>query len=740
MKQHAHSSLFRVPSLAVLAAAGLFVLQGPLGAQCPGGYGPPPGGADSGGGSGGGPAAGPGAGSGAGPSSPGPAGPAPSSPGGGYGGPGDTGPRSPGGSPSGPRGGGATSPGPSPTAPGPAPGPLGSPISPLGSPMTPSAFDLGELGATNDPLDWQLWWAHNKDRFLTRERFSSRDARTSNDDFYLGRGQRDQGPGSDVGRRAAIDRAAHGALKHVLTEGGKTPQVVAALLSAAGLDTTQAQLVYLAGYYLEKSAEEVAAAAAFALGSTGSTEHAPLLMSLVRNDADARARHRGEPLPEHVRALAATGLGLAAGACNDQALRREVVALLAHLVAAEDTSRMLRVAAVEGLGLVPLPLAADADVCYCGACAREAPSASFQAQVTFIIEHVVGNRDFDPLVRAHAVTALGRLVGARLDEVPYDIKRGAVGTLQRVLDPRGRQPEVVRESAVLALGLVTDADASFEDDLARWALRRAARSGGQQERRFALMALAQAGSRMGQSEAPFAATGDVEKELLQHLGQGRSGLQPWAALSLGVLEHGLRAAGQEPSEGAIQRLNSALARERKSDRGAVALALGLCGKGEHSHALLAAFNGERDVVARAYLALALGLADEVEAAASLLKAVNADEVDPRVRLTSGLALGLLGSNDVVPALVEIAQSKTHDEIVRAVAEALGRTEDPRSAEALSTLIVENEMRRGEPVLEACVRGLGRLVERKSSTWRTVMANGGNYHARTPIVARTIDLR
>ena len=619
---------------------------------------------------------------------------------------------------------------------------MGWPRSPLSRLGQPGSFDLAELGETKDPLDWQLWWLHHRDRYLTRDRFRTRERMTSTDDFYLGRNQRDAGLERELAQRSAIDRAAEEALVHFLGQGGKHAPLGAALLAAgsAELATLQRQTTFSLQLYLRTGREEPAAAAVVAVGATGDLQHVPLLLGLVRDDDEARASVGGTRIPETIRGLAATAVGLLAGTAPESELAKEVVAALAEVIVTDGMPRAVVLGAIEGLGLVPLPPTHNQHICFCGECARRAPNASFQAQATFVLEHVVGNREFDPLVRAQAVTALGRLIGARLDAAPEAIKFSTVEVLARLLDSRTKQPAVVREAAVLALGLVADADRSTEDDLARYSLLQAVRHGGKLEQRYALTALAQSGVRRGQSAAPFDATGEVEGQLMHQLMLGSGGTQPWAALALGVLGHGQRAHALPMNPAVDQRLVGTLRQAKKSERGALALALGLRGASDRAEALLSAFEGERDTTARVYLALALGLLGEERGAPQLEALVESEDCDPKLRLSAGLALGLLGESATARSLAAlIAQRSADDGALRAAAEALGRLNDVEGAKALAKLVIEKRDALGEDALVASLRSLGRMVDRRATGWRNVLANGGHYHARLPEVARALDM-
>jgi len=591
-------------------------------------------------------------------------------------------------------------------------------------PLSPRELDV--YGAVTDPTDWQHWWELNQDRFLSRERLGTASVRSSDDDFYLGAGQQNQGRTDDSTAQAAAQRA----IVHVLKEGGPRARTEAAFLAAIDSRDSLVRQCMRFGVELQlaKGDAHSASTAVFALGATGDAESIELLTRIAQDDEAARAMRKDATLDERIRAFAATGLGLAAGASDNAAVRQKAIETLARIIDDEDTPPAVRKGALVGFGLVPLALATDTSICYCGDCVREQPGASFQAQVGYLAEHVIADRDYDPPTRAEAVTALGRLVGARLNTIPDDVKRGVVSMLHRVLDGRSRQTEIVRESAILALGLIGDADASHEDAWVRWALRRAARSGSDMERRFALMSLALTGGRKGQSATPWAATNEVRSELRGHLDKGLGGVRPWAALALGVLGHDLRRAGQATDSTVDAALEAQLRRARRSERGAHALAIGLRGASQCATSLSDVFEHERDESARSYAALALGLA-EVRGATKALEAVLfAPEALPLLRVRSGIALGLLKNESVVPRLVAELETPLAEARLHATIATLAQLFDPRGSDALAELVTGTERTRSMRVQEEALRALGRNIEPRARQWRAVLAHGANYRA------------
>jgi HEAT repeat protein len=444
-------------------------------------------------------------------------------------------------------------------------------------------------------------------------------------------------------------------------------------------------------------------------------------------------------VPVGLRAYAAYGLGLLGAEIDDMPVRSRIVADLVQLLDEELDTNELQVAAMVALGLVPLEMDAEAVVCVCGGCKVSGPETNFQSQVTYLMRYFTADREFDPTVRAHTATTLGRLIAAAAEVAPEEllppldeIKGATAEFLIGALQKYARQPLVVQQSAVLALGLIGDADDQEVDQWIRHELKRAAgHSGDPLAKRFALMALAEVGAREGQGDQPWAGTQEVRGQLLQVLSRGKKSVKPWAGLALGVLGHELALASQplDPSvDKALQRMTKLA--KNADDLGAYALAAGLRRDRSAAPQLLSKLEKTKHDDARAYAAMGLGLMGAREAVEPL-QAILADS-EGSVRNRAGLALGMLGDVSVVERLIaELQDPDTTTEEKAALAQALGFIGDQRAVDALVRLAHDKETEGMMSVArDRAVLALGLLADAGTAAWRVRLAHGANYRAET----------
>lgn len=628
---------------------------------------------------------------------------------------------------------------------------MGSPLSPPGLPGSDrpdqpiSPYKLDKYGTIDDPTDWRLWWEFNKDLYLRFANINTGEVRSGSDDFFLGRGQQSE----RIGGRASdklIDETIVPALLEGLRIGGSNPFAQSALvaLTKIGGEEHRQRFDFTTKWFLEQAngTEAMRPTAAFALGIGGDLANLHMLRELAKDSEAGRAIFKGPAVPEAMRAHATYGLGVLASRTHDQDVRKTVVRDLIDLLEAkyekpkkgeERVSNDVQVAAMIALGLVPLHVDETVVACYCGKCVVPDPETSLYPQVTYLMRYFTADKDFDPFLRAHAATTLGRLVAARPAGVTERMKEGISEVLIRALENSSKQPALVRESAVLALGLIGDADEGDTDQWIRWALGRAARAGTPLEQRFAMVSLAQIGGRPGDAEGPFAATPDVEKTLLHHLASARKDVKPWAGLALGVLGHSLREDGQPLASNVDNALLGALkAARRGADFGAYALALGLRGTSSSSGELMKRFEDLRDEDARGYAALALGLMGAREAIKPLQDVLRDGDALPLLQTRAGIALGLLGDSSVVGQLLTLAANgpKEKDASREAAVAALGFVGDKRAVDRLCEILTDKE-KHSDSLRETAVVAVGFLADRTARPWRTVFTLGSNYRAEVP---------
>lgn len=650
-------------------------------------------------------------------------------------------------------------PGPGPGAPG---GGMGIPFEPPGGlgdlPTLPGQdpYDLDRYGTTSDPTDWQLWWQFNRDRFLRFSGINTAGAYTGSDGFYLGKGEvlRDT-----AGGRAGdqlIDTVLAEALKNGLQQGGSNEFCKSALIAMSKVGGEQQfHYDFVTRWFLANGTPEMHPTAAFVLGLMGGEKDVALLRAIALNTKEGceAITPEGKPttarVPMEIRSFAAYGLGMIGSRSPKTELRQEIVKALVEIIENDDAeARDARVAAMIAMGLVPLQVDEDVVACYCGTCVVPDPHTSLRPQVTYLLRYFTGDKEFDPILRAHTATTLGRLVAARPDGMTDRMKEGVAEVLVRALRPSSRQPENVRESAVLALGLIGDADNDPIDEWIRWAIKKSIKGGDDMEQRFALIALAETGGHRGQGDDPFSALGEIRATLRRELTAGKKRIKPWAALATGVLGFELSAKGvpldpkMDAALGNVIRVG-----KRVDDLGAYALAAGMRGSDAVLDELRPKVEKIRDDAARGYVAMGLGMLQDRESRDVLSEVYAESDESPVLQVRLGLALGLLGEGGVVDDLVasleaaEKAYAELPDEapaetlaqheakLVAAIT-ALGYIGDKRGLEALSRVVVDAEKSMPMAAREAAVVGLGMMGDRSPRPWRIAMTMGANYRART----------
>jgi len=637
---------------------------------------------------------------------------------------------------------------------------MGSPLTPPGMPGSDrpdqpiSPYKLDKYGSVDDPTDWRLWWEFNKDLYLRYVNINTGEVRTGSDDFYLGQGQQSEVVGGRVSDEL-IDQSIVPALLKAVELGGTNPFVQSAVVTMTKIGGSEyrSQFDFITRWFLElpNGTDVMHPTAAFALGLGGNVSDLQTLRDLALDTEVGRTLVKGPEVPREMRAYATYGLGLLASRSSDAAVRGQVVRDLIDILETkgekpskrgrgrdkgdgdDEYSNDVQVAAMIALGLVPLHVDEDVVACYCGKCVVPEPETSLYPQVTYLMRYFTADKEYDPFLRAHAATTLGRLVAARPAGVTERMKEGIAEVLIRALENSSKQPALVRESAVLALGLIGDADDGEVDQWIRWALSRSARAGTDLEKRFALIALAHIGGRPGEGDEPFGALDDVRRVLLGQLASAKKNVKPWAGLALGVLGHSLREDGV-PLDGAVDHaLRSMLKNVRRGgDFGAYAVALGLRQDAASIEPLLERFDELRDEDARGYAALALGLVGAREAIAPLQAVLMEADTMPLLQTRAGVALGMLGDTTVVSQLLELAANGVPEKAAsrEAAVAALGFIGDKRAVDRLCEILVDKE-KHSETLRETAMIAVGFLADRTAKPWRSVYTLGCNYRAEVP---------
>jgi HEAT repeat protein len=579
---------------------------------------------------------------------------------------------------------------PGPSAPGAVPGPSSGGGG--GGPKT-GGIDTGP------PLDkWQYWWEFNRNAFLNlKERIYAPAVVTGSGDYWLG---------DEATRRSAKDTlrpppemirtTVVPLLLETLRNEKKRELLDSSMIALAKIGGEDAYVDAITPF-LKDSNQTLVETAAISLGILAHPRAWPALKDLALDTAAGRSLVGKNEVPPRVRAFATYGLGLLAHAVADASVRQEVASTLLGLIREERSSaKDLRVAATICLGLFDDP-EGDRTV--------SALMALFE------------DRNEDEVVRAHAPVAVAKALGNR--GAPPVLVADCVRKFSGAIEER-REKDRVKESCVLALGLLTDPRSPHHGDVVK-TLEGALQAGPAQTQDFAAIALG------------FAGGDDAVKALRRHLYKGKTGVRPWVGLSLGVLAYRDRASKRSEEirdiEGIVDDLQKAMEEERNPEfAAAYGLALGLAGETRAREELTRKVGEVNDEEARGYLCLGLGLLGDQEAKEALHKEVKEAVRKPLLLQQAAIGLGLLSDQTAVPELLEILKGAKTLSVQAAVATALGFIGDQRSVESLVAMAKDERLT--DTARGFAIVALGKVADKEPLPWNSKISVMVNYRAFT----------
>jgi len=593
---------------------------------------------------------------------------------------------------------------------------------------------------------WEFWWGYNRDPYLNlRASVHASAVQTGTDEWFLGRDQLEDSRDLWRPSRTQVHDVVLPALKRALERESSNDIVTGALIALAKIGDTVGpaegeELSQLIEGFLGHPVQEVAETACIALGILGDPHSAERLSALLTDAAEARRLIGKTEVPYRTRAFAAYGLGLIGNRSGDALERQRIVGALIEILDAQSFStRDIKVAAMIALGMVPL----DPDPTTGGHWEAETPErrevVSREAQLAWLLDC------FDPrqerahsstrhwFVRAHAPAALARLVAVddRLSPLaPYWRERVAE-TLLATIREHSQERAQVEMGAALALGQIGTSAAGGVDSRIRSALIRTVSEGNRQSRRFALIALAQIGGRLGAGELGDAGTGEVARVLQLQLARGKTELRPWAGLAMGVLAHRLNETDR-PRDGTLLRALVDAAADCRNPRriGAYLIALGIA-RHEPAGAIclekLEYFKGDDD--ARGYAAISLGLLGRRDAIPRLSQLVAEAKHKPPLMKQAAIALGLLGDKALVDDLVDmLARQARTVSSQAAVSSALGAIGDSRSIDPLVEMLGNRQITETARAFAAVALGI--VCDEDHLPWNSRISVDLNYRANT----------
>jgi hypothetical protein len=617
-----------------------------------------------------------------------------------YDGPGDTTP--PGPLPIGPITPGDAAPSPTgPTTPGagprggPAPAPTsgGSPA-PGSGPSAPSSPPGGAI-ATLD--GWETWWRFNRAPYLrARQVGAANNAYSPSPDARL-----DRRPSAELIRSTIVP-----ALLARLDSGEQDTEVVNSTLLAlarigdvGGASLGSSELSKRFAAHLGDRNRGVAENACVSLGVLGHASSVPVLAALLGDTETGRGLAKRRAVPEHLRAFAAYGLGLTGQHADNVDVRRFAVHELMKALDHESARPDVRVAVVIALGMIPAERSDDV--------------------VQSLLDIFLERRD-DTLVRAHAATSMAWLLDGASDALRAEVTQ----RLLAAVNERNREPNEVRQSSVMALGRIGDVDEDTHDRRIREALMKASSNGDLHARHYALIALGRIGGRAGDGEGDArAGTADIKQFLFRALAKSRAATKPWVALAIGVLG---KEADERLAPTDLAAMRNALSTSKAADASAaLRIGVGLCADPAAAAPLLAELEESgRDELA--VTSLALGLLGDEQAIPPLHAILRESQHDARALEEATIALTLLGDEDLVPVLLEVAGSCECTYSQTVVAAAMGHTADARVVPTLVAMLGDEEAPGRKRAWAASA--LGRVADKEVLPWTSRISIDLNYAA------------
>ncbi len=579
-----------------------------------------------------------------------------------------------------------------------------------GSVSRTSGSGTGSSGAISYALDagsWELWWVHNRDRFLRlRSHLVDRAVVSGSVSAFTGRGRRVQASNSYRPTTGAVDGRIVPALLGMLSSDDPDILDSAVLAAARSARASTADEVFAAVTpQLGSKLATVQSSAALSLGVLAHEDVRSLLKPLVRDDSHGR-QIAGGKVPDMMRAFAALSLGLA-GKPSDAIMLADVVRRT------PDRERDLKLCAVIALGMLG---------------AQDEVSSGVQA----ILLDLLADERLDPGIRNHVPTALARSGDA--DLLPHLLE----AFLDRDADAR------VMQSLAIAMGRLAHVDdAQVVDALLDYVQEgRDAHT-----RHFALVALGEVGGR-GPGPRPGPVPESVPEPGAVETSEDQRAASESAARSKRILDALLKemagkgTARQDRSWGALAaalfgrgdesvrpRLFEQLrvAYTKESDpafKGAYAVALGLLNDADSAAVLMEDYQDVHDERFRGHVAVALGLMDHREVS-ELLRSLCVGKATPQqLRVEAAMGLGLMGDRDSVHSLVSALESDPPLAVVAGLAKAVGLIGDSATIDPLRQL-AQSDARPSLSRAFACV-ALGLLGARSELPFQTRILGHENY--------------
>jgi HEAT repeat protein len=259
----------------------------------------------------------------------------------------------------------------------------------------------------------------------------------------------------------------------------------------------------------------------------------------------------------------------------------------------------------------------------------------------------------------------------------------------------------------------------------RTVLQRLAQQSDRQVRAFALVALGQRAARTTLVERAV----ETRVFLAKRLGEGRTGERAWAAIALGVLEHGRRDPAETNKESVRATLLDALSESQAPDElAAVAIACGLARETSAVPLLIQRIEGTSDARVQGYLSLALGMIGDARAMPALRTVLAGARFRADLLRQSAIGLVLLEDRTLVPTLLQTLEKAASLTSQAAAASVIGWIGDQRALPGLLALVANRDVTASARGFAAVA--LGRVCDRDRLPWNAEICEDVHYRAAT----------
>ena len=537
---------------------------------------------------------------------------------------------------------------------------------------------------------WEFWWEINKETFLNVRK---------------GLGESPDGHDLKEGAPTSGFPTAHMIKEEVL------PALIDALgvddrdiLDSAVLAIARVTRAEDAPLVLEKiksllssKYKTVRQSACLSLGVLGTPEAVPICRDLMTDTPAGRKLTRCASVPVLVRAFAALSLGLIGMEDGTEETSR----LLRSVIENENqkTGKDLIACAILSLGLI-----GDDD--------------AGGGNVDFLIG-LLKNTQMEPFLKAYVPIALAKLGNPIALSALVDLFRN------------GNVNDWIRQSCAIAMGQLAGIENVNVIDL----LMKYVQEGKDpQTRHFSFIALAQIGARDEDRKAHGERQKGIALFFLEQIDRPRKAQHlSWASIAGAIHARNIESL-KNPL--AIKLREKFSRSKNPSDKGAIAISLGLLNDIGSAEKLFDELNKTMDESLRGYLCISLAMMKWTRAAEEI-RDIVANEFVFRLRLQAATALGVMGDRSAIGLLVNAIENGQTLSVSASAAKALSLIGDRSALPRLRGIL--DDSKANNLVRAFAAVALGMIGEKSERPWNCVFSENINYRVKVDALSEILDI-